>query len=98
MNEDITYAIRRDVGGDHQRIHRADTSWSRQTYRHLLLPIFLLVVMYHAKPFQVFVNGVTGEVHGERPYSWIKITLAVIAALIVAGIALGLYYQAKQPA
>ncbi|HVE25963.1 MAG TPA: hypothetical protein VNC22_11180, partial [Sporichthya sp.] len=84
-----------DIGGDHQRIHRADTSWSGQTYRHLLLPIFLLVVMFQAKPYQVFVNGVTGEVHGQRPYSWIKITLAVIAALIVVGIGLGVYYSSK---
>ncbi|GAA0610505.1 hypothetical protein GCM10009547_10670 [Sporichthya brevicatena] len=95
MNNDIAYAIRRDIGGDHQRIHRTDTTWSRQTYRHLLLPIFLLVVMFHAKPYQVFVNGVTGEVHGERPYSWVKITLAVIAALIVVGIGLGIYYGSK---
>ena len=95
MNDDIAHAIRRDIGGDHQRIHRADTTWSSQTYRHLLLPIFLLVVMFQAKPFQVFVNGVTGEVHGQRPYSWIKITLAVIAALIVVGIGLGIYYQGR---
>ena len=59
------------------------------------LPIFLLVVMFQAKPYQVFVNGVTGEVHGQRPYSWIKITLAVIAALIVVGIGLGIYYSSK---
>lgn len=95
MNDDIAHAIRGDIGGDHQRIHRADTSWSKQTYRHLLLPIFLLVVMFQAKPYQVFVNGVSGEVHGQRPYSWIKITLAVIAALIVVGIGLGLYYGSK---
>jgi hypothetical protein len=95
MNEEIANAIRSDIGGDHQRIHRADTSWARQTYRHLLLPIFLLVVMFQAKPYQVFVNGVSGEVHGQRPYSWIKITFAVIAALIVVGIGLGIYYSNK---
>jgi hypothetical protein len=95
MNEDIAYAIRRDIGGDHQRIHSADTRWDKQTYRHLLLPIFLLVVMFQAKPYQVFVNGVSGEVHGQRPYSWIKITLAVIAAMIVVGIGLGVYYSSK---
>ncbi len=95
MNEGIESAIRRDIGGDQQRIHHVDTSWSNQTYRHLLLPIFLLVVMFQAKPYQVFVNGVSGEVHGQRPYSWIKITLAVIAALIVVGIGVGLYYGSR---
>jgi hypothetical protein len=28
------------------------------------------------------VNGRTGEVHGERPWSALKITLAVLAGLI----------------
>jgi hypothetical protein len=33
--------------------------------------------------FQYLVNGRTGKVRGDRPYSWVKITLTVLAALIV---------------
>lgn len=95
MTEDIERTVRSDIGGDHQRIHRMDTSWSAQTYRHLLLPLFLLVVMFKSEPYRVYVNGVTGEVHGKRPYSWIKITLAVLAALAVIGGAVGIYYATK---
>jgi hypothetical protein len=91
MDAEIAGAVRSDIGGDQQRIHRLDTSWSQQTFRHLLLPLFLLVVTFRQKPFQVYVNGVTGEVHGQRPYSWVKITFAVLAGLIVAGIALAIY-------
>jgi predicted RNA-binding Zn-ribbon protein involved in translation (DUF1610 family) len=91
MNSQIESGVRGDIGGDQQRIHSLDTSWSQQTFRQLLLPLFLLVVMFQQKPFQVYVNGVTGEVHGQRPFSWIKITLAVLAGLIVVGVALGLY-------
>jgi hypothetical protein len=29
------------------------------------------------------VNGRTGEVQGERPYSWIKITLAILAFILL---------------
>jgi hypothetical protein len=32
------------------------------------------------------VNGRTGEVQGERPYSWIKITTAVRVAIAVLAI------------
>ena len=53
-------------------------------YKHLLLPIWLLTVMYQQQPFQVFINGVTGEVQGQRPYSKVKIALAVIAVTILA--------------
>ena len=34
------------------------------------------------------MNGQTGKVQGERPWSWIKITLAAIAAAILIGAAL----------
>jgi hypothetical protein len=47
----------------------------------------MLAYRYHDRPYQVFVNGATGEVQGERPYSWVKITLAVTAGLI-AGLVL----------
>jgi hypothetical protein len=39
------------------------------------------------------INGRTGEVQGERPYSWWKISFAVIAAILLAG---GIYYYMDQ--
>jgi hypothetical protein len=53
------------------------------TFKHVLLPIWLLTVVYAGNPFQVFINGVTGEVQGQRPWSTVKIVFAVLAALIV---------------
>ena len=35
--------------------------------------------------FMVYFDAQTGEVQGERPYSWIKITLAVVAAVTLIG-------------
>ena len=43
----------------------------------------LLTVIYEPRPFQVDINGVTGEVHRERPYSKVKIALAVGVALAI---------------
>jgi len=39
------------------------------------------------------VNGRTGRVRGERPYSAMKITLAICAALLLAGVIGYLYAQ-----
>ena len=36
--------------------------------------------------FQVLVNGYTGAIAGCRPYSWVKITLVVLAGLAAIGI------------
>ena len=54
------------------------------SFKHLLLPVWLLAYRYHEKIYQVMINATTGEVQGERPYSWIKITLAVLAGLATA--------------
>lgn len=82
----IEQSIRRDIGGDHQRIHDVRTRYWGLTYKHLLLPIWLLTVMFAGTAYQVFINGITGEVQGQRPYSKVKIALAVLAALVVAGV------------
>ena len=62
---------------------RLDINWQKMTYKHVLLPIWLLTVIYQQRPFQVYINGVTGEVHGARPYSKVKIAIAVAIAVLV---------------
>ena len=41
---------------------------------------------YTGKPYQMLINGYTGKVAGYYPKSWVKITLLVLAILIVIGI------------
>lgn len=77
--------IRRDIGGDHQRISTMDTNYSNITFKHILLPIWLSAYQYNKKVYRFMVNGRTGQVTGERPYSWIKITLAVLLGLGIIG-------------
>ncbi|MCU1454978.1 MAG: hypothetical protein JWN46_3124 [Acidimicrobiales bacterium] len=91
----IDSTIRADIGGDEQRIDRKETRYNLLTFQHLLLPLWLLTVTFDGKPFQVFINGVTGEVQGQRPWSKVKIIAAVIAALIVIGIVLAIYAATK---
>ena len=83
MEDQIRHTIRRDIGGDQQRISSMNIDWRDMTYKHMLLPLWLLTVVYDQRPFQVYINGVTGEVHGARPYSKVKIALAVAAALVL---------------
>jgi hypothetical protein len=87
MEEEIRATVRRDIGGDVQQITSMGVHYEDIGYKHLLLPVWLLTVIYGGQPFQVFINGVTGEVQGQRPYSTIKIALAVAAAIIVAVVA-----------
>ena len=91
MQKEIEGTIRRDIGGDTQRINHMNVQWRNMTYKHVLLPLWLLTVVYANRPFQVYINGVTGEVHGARPYSKVKIAAAVTAGLVLLIILLVLY-------
>jgi hypothetical protein len=79
----IAQTIRRDIGGDHQRIHSVDTHYYDVTFKHALLPVWISAYRYAGKTYRFLVNARTGEVQGERPYSWVKITLTILAAIVV---------------
>ncbi|HET7489949.1 MAG TPA: hypothetical protein VFJ85_18630 [Acidimicrobiales bacterium] len=91
MESEIEQTVKRDIGGDHQRISDLRTTYHSLTFKHLLLPIWLLTVIYDERPFQVFINGVTGEVQGERPWSTVKISAAVAVAIVVAVVVIVLW-------
>jgi len=76
--------VARDIGGDEQRITRVDTDHSAETFKHILLPIWMAAYKYNGRTFRFVVNGQTGRVQGERPYSAWKIAFAVLLALLVA--------------
>jgi hypothetical protein len=80
--------VRRDIGGDRQVIERLDTRLSDVTFKHVLLPVWIGAYRWRGKPYRIVVNGRTGRVWGERPWSVWKIALAVLAALAVIGVAL----------
>jgi hypothetical protein len=85
MAQVIANDVARDIGGDEQRISQISTDHSAETFKHILLPVWMAAYKYNGKTFRFVVNGQTGKVQGERPYSAWKITFAVIAAAIVIG-------------
>ncbi len=84
MSSVIYNDIRRDIGGDHQRIQDADTKHDDTSFKHILLPLWLSAFQFKGKTYRLAVNGRNGEVFGERPYSGWKIFFAVLAGLVVA--------------
>jgi hypothetical protein len=60
-----------------------EATFHNQTFKHILAPVWLLSYVYGATSYQVVVNGVTGSIAGSRPWSWIKISLLILLALIV---------------
>lgn len=75
--------VRQDIGGDEQRIHNVATHYSGITFKHLLLPVYAGAYNFNQKIYQIVVNGRTGEIQGDRPYSFWKISLFVAAILFI---------------
>ena len=85
-----TYSLcDREVPGDTHRNLNVQSDYSGQTFKHILVPVWLLTYSYGARSFQAVVNGFTGAMAGRYPKSWVKILLAVLAGLAaIAAIAL----------
>jgi len=89
MTPTIRTTISRDIGGDEQRIVSMNTSYSDITFKHILLPIWISSYRFKDKVYRFLINGQTGEVQGERPYSAIKIILTVLVVIaVIVGIIL----------
>ena len=85
MRPAIERLVKNDIGGDEQSINSLSTTYNKITFKHILLPVWISAYRYNNKLYHFMVNARTGEVQGERPYSAIKITLAILAGLAVIG-------------
>ncbi len=86
MANEIRNTCKRDIGGDHQQVLTVNSTYNNITFKHILLPIWISAYRYNNKVFRFMINGRTGEVQGERPWSVWKI-VGLIAGVIAAGVA-----------
>ncbi len=92
MDAVIYNDVCRDIGGDVQRVDSINTDYDNETFKHILLPVWMAAYKYNGKSYRFLVNGQTGEVQGERPWSVWKITFAVLGAVILIGGGIYGYY------
>jgi len=95
MEQVINGDCRSDIGGDEQRVSSMSVQYAALMFKLMLLPLWIASYLYAGKTYQVLINANTGEVIGDRPYSKIKIALAVIAAIIVIAAALAIFIAVK---
>jgi DNA-directed RNA polymerase subunit RPC12/RpoP len=77
-----------DVPGDTHRFLNVTNRFSDETFKHVLLPIWISAYRYGDKVYRFLVNGQTGEVVGKAPWSVVKI---VLFSLALAALAVGIY-------
>ena len=95
MHAVIGMDIRADIGGDQQVIQHMQVEHADTTFKSVFLPVWVAAFRFVGRPYRFVVNGRTGEVHGERPWSAWKIAGAVVlGALLLLLLAL-LFSQAE---
>jgi hypothetical protein len=83
MKRKLSEMCAREVPGDTYRNLQIHPTFSERTFKHVLVPVWLLTYLYANRAWQVVVNGYTGRIAGEYPKSWWKIAFLVLVALAV---------------
>ncbi len=89
--------IRADIGGDRQVITSADMRFSEETFKHILLPVWITHYTLEDNRYRMSVNGQTGKVYGERPFSNKKLALGALVGFLAMAALGGLVSVSSGP-
>lgn len=81
MREQTRAACRAQASTSEIRNFSMKLDFSGESWRYVLLPVYVSVYTYEGETYQVMVNGQTGEISGQRPVDWTKVWLAIVATL-----------------
>lgn len=83
IDAQVNSLIRRQIGGDRQRVRQVSTQYTDVRFKHVLLPVWISAYRFRDKTFRFLVNGQTGDVAGESPLSWFKVTWLVVGVILL---------------
>lgn len=89
MREQAKKACYEDIHSSHVRNFSMTADFADESWRYILLPVYLTAYRFQEKVYQVMANGQTGVVAGQKPVAWWKVWLAV-ALLLLPGLGVGL--------
>jgi predicted RNA-binding Zn-ribbon protein involved in translation (DUF1610 family) len=81
MREATRLACRSQASTGKIRNFSMSLDFSEESWRYILLPIYLAVYRYQTRSMQVMVNGQNGQIAGQRPVAWGKVALGSLLAL-----------------
>ncbi len=82
MTAQLRELCAQQIPGDTYRSLEIAPEFSGRTFKHVLVPVWLLTYTYGARAFQVLVNGYTGKMEGTYPKSPWKVLFAVVVVLL----------------
>lgn len=82
MREMAKNACYQDIPTSHVRNFSMAAEFNEESWRLILVPIYLSTYRFQEKSYQVMVNGQTGVVAGQKPVAWWKVWLAILGLLL----------------
>jgi len=89
MRQRTKQACQAQASSSRLRNFSMNLDFSDESWRYILLPIYVAAYRYGERTYQVLINGQTGRLSGQRPVDWRKVGLAV-AGVLSPGVLLGL--------
>lgn len=86
MRERTKKACKNQATSGRMRNFSMNLDFANESWRYILLPIYLTTYKYDSRSWQVMIHGQTGTVAGQRPVSWKRVWLAIIGSLLPAAL------------
>ena len=92
MQNEMRHLCERDVLRRYDRVSNLNmnANYDKETYKHILVPIYSSAYYYKGKEYHILINGQSGVISGEYPKSVFKIVAIVIVIIII--VILAIYY------
>lgn len=84
MRRSIEWACAEEIGGDEQRVETVETTLSNPVHTLALMPVWAASYRFRGREWPVVVNGRTGRVEGEHPYSRVRLAAAFAGLVALA--------------
>ena len=86
MKDELEERTRSDLSReyDHVEFSSFDTEYSEMAWRLDQIPGYFVICRYHGGIYVDAVNGVTGEIYGTYPVSFLKVTIAYILGVLAS--------------
>lgn len=87
MRGELESLVRQDVLRRYDEVSevRLRVDYDKETYKHVLLPLYSTAYTYKGKQYRVLINGQSGRVEGDYPKSPAKIAAIVLGVLLILG-------------
>ena len=86
MRAKIRDWIKKDIGGHKQIITSAKTKFSQETFKHVLLPVWITHYTLEGTRYRMSVNGQTGKVYGQRPFSKRRLFVGALSGFLLMAV------------